>query len=275
MQCVFVCMFFIVTLLLSLWPSLSQRRADNSGLSHATESPSSQLSASPLAPLASETDESTGMASLRQRTATSRLQNGQATGEDKAAEAPLKVPRTPDRVDRGRWRSGLVCLLPRGFIAVFIDPVSLPAASRYAHSPFLSFRPDAKADPFKTVCAHIVWPIKDPSQAAAFVHCRTRTLALALAPEPRHPDYRPRSGDPRDRDCRLAPLQVRVVRTRVRGCPRLLYGRSLLTRDCPKNWSPDLRILLTCSENLNDVGLARRKQGLTPQLTSCRAWQMR
>ncbi|KWU47247.1 hypothetical protein RHOSPDRAFT_31392 [Rhodotorula sp. JG-1b] len=47
------------------------------------------------------------MASLRQRTATSRLQNGQATGEDKAAEAPLKVPRTPDRVDRGRWRSGL------------------------------------------------------------------------------------------------------------------------------------------------------------------------
>lgn len=60
----------------------------------------------------SETDERTGMASLRQRSAASRLQNGQATGEDKAAEAPLKVPRTPDRVDRGRWRSGSVCLTP-------------------------------------------------------------------------------------------------------------------------------------------------------------------
>ncbi|BGP55838.1 hypothetical protein JCM8202_002646 [Rhodotorula sphaerocarpa] len=40
--------------------------------------------------------------SLRQRA--TRLQNGQATAEDKADELPLQAP---DRVDRGRWRSGL------------------------------------------------------------------------------------------------------------------------------------------------------------------------
>ncbi|GAA5984079.1 hypothetical protein JCM10908_006040 [Rhodotorula pacifica] len=45
-------------------------------------------------------------AALRQRT--SRLQNGQTTAEDKATDAPLKATgASQDRVDRGRWRSGL------------------------------------------------------------------------------------------------------------------------------------------------------------------------